>query len=251
MLFRIVLISLVFNFAFAQHTDKYIAEFESMQLSPESTKMYQETIKYIQESIPQIEGKAHIKEPALEAEVQRSLNNARSSPHYQEMKKQAQKSIKHKQIKLESDHQPLLTKDYGINPDRVINEYSNILEQSTDNDLFVFISLSMPQQLLRDLDKQIGGLGGKLVLRGMYLDSMSKTIKKIHAIGLHNVIIHPQLFKQFNIELVPTVVVGNGPSFDKVVGNITLYNALELLYSKGDFPLQSYPYYNRIRLGEQ
>ena len=104
-----------------------------------------------------------------------------------------------------------------------LRDYNDV----SNHELYIFISFSMPDRLLQDLN------GHKLVLRGMYEGSMSKTVQKIQALGLQNVIIHPQLFKQFAIVAVPTIVLSNGTVFDKVVGSLSLHSALELFRNKG------------------
>jgi len=119
--------------------------------------------------------------------------------------------------------------------------------------LVVFVSASMPVESLRAIAADVGKAGGVAVLRGLIHDSMAETrafYQTVLTRDQHNAgfLIDPRLFKQFGIDVTPTVVVaatpfrpcdpsGPGcdptPEFDHVQGDITLRKALELVRDEG------------------
>ena len=123
--------------------------------------------------------------------------------------------------------------------DLKVNENVN----PTDNNpsLIVFVSLGMPKCSLQQWNLQVAKAGGVLVLRGFVNNSMKQTVKKITEIlgkePQGGFSIDPQKFKQFNIKVVPTVVVtGNDPaSFDSVSGDASLTYALEKIMADGKY----------------
>ena len=116
--------------------------------------------------------------------------------------------------------------------------------------LIVFVSFSMPEKSLVELQTQIKSYGGLLVLRGLKENSFKKTVAYIHeTLGQESsLIIDPRLFEIFQVKVAPTFVLqasnpiqeckGNDcryvvKEFDKISGNITVHSALEIFAREG------------------
>ena len=82
--------------------------------------------------------------------------------------------------------------------------------EKTINHLLIFISFSMPKEALKERVMEARKAGATLVLRGIIKDSITET-----AIALNNLtdktgvnaIIDPNLYKAFDVKVVPTIVV--------------------------------------------
>ncbi len=121
--------------------------------------------------------------------------------------------------------------------DLEVNE--NITPTNNNPSLIVFVSLGMPKHSLQQWNLQVTKAGGVLVLRGFVNNSMKQTVKKItEVLGKEpqgGFSIDPEKFKQFNIKVVPTVLVAsNDNSFDKVSGDVSLTYALEKIVADGE-----------------
>jgi type-F conjugative transfer system pilin assembly protein TrbC len=101
--------------------------------------------------------------------------------------------------------------------------------------LVVFVSFSMPDVSLKELDENAEKYGAILVMRGLFEGSFVKTKDKILAInknGLH-LDINPELFRRYNIYRVPTfVLLKNGKEVHRLSGNVTLEYASAKLREK-------------------
>ena len=132
-----------------------------------------------------------------------------------------------------------------------------ILEQPTQNQqqenapkLIVFISSSMPAKSIQQWAIQADKLGAELVIRGFVNNSFKDTVilaQKLfskHQVGGFNV--DPFKFKQYGIEVVPTVVLDVGGMVDKVHGDIGLIEVLELIKAQGENKIESKNYLSKI-----
>ncbi len=127
----------------------------------------------------------------------------------------------------------------------------------------VFISFSMPEALIEDYIKEARIYGGVLVLRGLINNSLKQTVSKLkeiegiaHINGSNgkndqksnlSIIIHPHLFKLYDINQVPAIVVSKDNlscilkyddcsalyEHDKVYGSVTIEYALEEFEKNG------------------
>ena len=123
---------------------------------------------------------------------------------------------------------------------------------SATAEVLLFTSLSVPAASWRASARDAARIGAPLVLRGVAGASLPETARRI-AVRLENakagVAIDPRLFRLFEIERVPTVVVVPGgvppcrsrgcaedapPQFDRVSGNLSLAAALEAIAAEGD-----------------
>jgi conjugal transfer pilus assembly protein TrbC len=103
---------------------------------------------------------------------------------------------------------------------------------------FVFVSFSMPKQLLIETLQESSQLNVSAVLNGLCQNSMPETAKRVmaltEAVPNMQLLIDPTLFERFSIHQVPAIVVGKGHCFDVIYGNLTLREALTRIRDKGE-----------------
>lgn len=133
-------------------------------------------------------------------------------------------------------------------------------EQGSYQGLYIFVSFSMPKTLLNQYDKIARHLGAKLVIRGLKNNSFKETIAYIKEINAQGTVIeiNPQMFKEFEINLVPAFVMTDGDKdsnkaslkFDKLIGNVSIVYAIEKFVSQGDLSTLAKSYSDKLaRLG--
>lgn len=125
-------------------------------------------------------------------------------------------------------------------------------EDETFN-VIIFVSLTMPEETLKRIGTEAKKVGGVVVLRGMKYglkegtwEKSLEALKPLAGTGA-NVQINPELFQQFGIRNVPTIIVSAKPVGDKgcgdgscaagigmVVGDVSLEYALEQLVDRKD-----------------
>lgn len=111
-------------------------------------------------------------------------------------------------------------------------------------ELYIFVSLSMPQSRLINLLQEAKIYGGILVLRGLKNNSYKDTanfMQPIIKLSQAGVIIDSHLFEKYDVSKVPTFVL-NDPSikkYDKAIGNVSLKYALEEMSRVGDLQSQA------------
>ena len=114
--------------------------------------------------------------------------------------------------------------------------------------LQIFVSTSMPRQLLKSYAREASRYDGVLVFRGLPHGSFLKLTNLVMDISDEKypcaMQIDDEAFKAFSIKSVPTVVLSKPKAmfeqqaeegeFDKVQGNLTIKASLELFASSGD-----------------
>jgi type-F conjugative transfer system pilin assembly protein TrbC len=114
--------------------------------------------------------------------------------------------------------------------------------------LQIFVSTSMPRQLLKSYAREASRWGGVLVFCGLPHGSFLKLTNIVMDISDEQypcaMQIDDEAFKAFSIKSVPTIVLSKPAAmfdeqvregqFDKVQGNLTIKAALELFASSGD-----------------
>ncbi len=113
--------------------------------------------------------------------------------------------------------------------------------------LQIFVSSSLPKQLLKNYAIEARSYGGVLVFRGLPSDSIHKLTDLIMEISSENTAgmqIDDQAFTAFGIHNVPAIVLSvpapifagetSMVKFDKVTGALTIKAALELFAQNGD-----------------
>lgn len=146
----------------------------------------------------------------------------------------------------------------GRSPDPQVlaNQYKEALAQASAEqtyNLVVFASLSIPEEALRRIGRDVKKAGGVVVIRGLKYGLQPggwkrslEALKPLAETGV-NLQINPNLFQQFGIRQVPTIVVSGEGVGDKgcsngecaatvgtVVGDVTLEYALDLLADRKD-----------------
>lgn len=108
-----------------------------------------------------------------------------------------------------------------------------------ESGLYIFVSLSFPDEVLKTLSRQAKTLGGTLVIRGLVDNSFKATQKRVRELGIP-LNIDPTLFERFEVKHIPTFVLTTlkdgkiKGSFDKVTGNVSVKSALELFSQEGE-----------------
>jgi type-F conjugative transfer system pilin assembly protein TrbC len=106
------------------------------------------------------------------------------------------------------------------------------------HEYYVFVSLSMPILSLKPLLEQSLELGAQVVLRGFVNDSHKATtyaLQDLINISKYGFIVDPELFIKYEIKQVPTfVVVGSDDRYDKLSGNISWNEAINIMKRLGD-----------------
>lgn len=115
-------------------------------------------------------------------------------------------------------------------------------------DFYMFASFGLGDTLLRQMFDYAKLYNAVVVFRGIEGNSFKKTAEHIQRLAKEGeeagIIIDPTLFKQFQIERVPTYVLAKAekcpagisckPSYDKITGSMTPTYALEKFIEKGD-----------------
>lgn len=162
---------------------------------------------------------------------------------------------------------PKITKD-GLDLDSFMARYR--LDQGTMKKalkepakFLVFVSFSMDQKAIRSIGRDVGKLGGTLVLRGLVDNSLKSTTAKIAELQQVlqgeetqikpqvsvpvEMIIDPTLFQKFGVKAVPSFVVSEAidtpcldnscsesvPPFDRLAGMVPVQYALKTIAERG------------------
>lgn len=132
-----------------------------------------------------------------------------------------------------------LKSEEGGLADQIIQNVNNLDKQKSENKtqgLIIFVSFSMPKELLWSYFEQAKLYGGRLVIRGLVDNSFKNTIA---AMDLGNdrrliVDVNPKLFKEYKITRVPSIIISDAKNVDKFTGTVTVKYALEEVSTKGD-----------------
>ena len=102
---------------------------------------------------------------------------------------------------------------------------------------YVFVSSSMPRPSLMQLLEQSKKINAAVVLRGFINDSHKTTtfaLQDLINITQYGLIVDPELFTKYEITKVPTFVITNENKYDKVSGNISWQEAINLIKKQGE-----------------
>ena len=104
--------------------------------------------------------------------------------------------------------------------------------------LYVFMSFSLEDKLWIQFSQELERIGGVFVVRGPPQNSFKELANRIFDLqekGVNAPIqIHPTLFKECEVQLVPTIAVIEGHRYDKIAGNLSIKHALEKMGSQGE-----------------
>ncbi len=97
--------------------------------------------------------------------------------------------------------------------------------KNVKSSILVFVSFSMPNIAINELNDQAEKYGAKLILRGLHEKFFQKTAKKILEINKDGLKldINPELFKKYEIKKVPTFIfIKKGKEVSRLSGNVSL-----------------------------
>ncbi len=144
-------------------------------------------------------------------------------------------------------------------PDRRLDDLEALARQfnggkpallKSGSDLMVFVSLSMPEHVLKALARQAKDAGAVMVLRGLKGGSWQVTWKTLAALNQGigaEWIIHPEGFRQFKIAKVPAIVLADGRtasvmedgcaeagSYASLAGDVSIEQGLGIMKVSGE-----------------
>nr|WP_253308669.1 type-F conjugative transfer system pilin assembly protein TrbC [Rickettsia endosymbiont of Ceutorhynchus assimilis] len=106
------------------------------------------------------------------------------------------------------------------------------LEAKTYNQIYIFVSFSMPDSALKSYDIEAEQKGVRLVMRGLKNNSFVETKAKADEIGI-SFDINPNLFEKYQITSVPAIIVNSeDKGVKKLTGHISLHDALEIMHKE-------------------
>lgn len=101
----------------------------------------------------------------------------------------------------------------------------------------VFVSFSMPEQLMAETLAESARLNIPVTLNGLVDDSMPKTMEKLFTLTEKipdlALQIDPTAFERYGIKQVPALVVATGDCFDVIYGTLTLTESLNRIARHG------------------
>jgi conjugal transfer pilus assembly protein TrbC len=103
-----------------------------------------------------------------------------------------------------------------------------VADKCRNKEILIFVSFSMPDKALQDYYLSAQKYKARLIIRGLKNNSFQETQKKIKDLRI-NIDIDPNLFAEYQISKVPTIVVVEQERAKKVTGHISLAKALEVM----------------------
>lgn len=135
-----------------------------------------------------------------------------------------------------------------INP--TFKQTEQAQEKQKGAQLIVFISTSMPEKSIKQWAQQADILGAELVIRGFVNNSFKETVVLARNLFTSDKIggfnIDPLKFKQYSVEVVPTVILDVSGAIDVVQGDIGLIESLQLIQAKGTNSKDAQNYLSKI-----
>lgn len=111
--------------------------------------------------------------------------------------------------------------------------------------LFIFVSSSMPQQSIKALGQQAQKIGAHLVFRGLVRGTFPKTQSYMKDLGVAAEI-DPPKFEDYKVTVVPTFVLVNKQTVDRVAGHISLSEALDQFQKIGELKTEAQNLYQTL-----
>ncbi|QCS24401.1 conjugal transfer protein TrbC [Rickettsia parkeri] len=107
--------------------------------------------------------------------------------------------------------------------------HHKVLEAKTGNQIYIFVSFSMPDSALKSYYVEAEQEGARLVMRGLKNNSFLETTAKADEIAI-SFDIEPNLFEEYQIISVPVTVIDNNQGqVKKLTGHIGLNYALQIM----------------------
>jgi len=128
-------------------------------------------------------------------------------------------------------------------------------KRHTDEQLYVFVSFSMPEKLIKEYVRDAHIVGGAVLIGGLHNDNFADTVRKVEGYvesssGEANggIAIDPKAFETFGVKAVPTIILAENPLVgcldskcdreiplhDRMSGSVSLGYALKQFSIDGD-----------------
>lgn len=105
-------------------------------------------------------------------------------------------------------------------------------------ELYVFVSFSMPDTLIKQYVQEAKNYGAKVVIKGLIDNDFAKTqayiSKLLEGEQQGGIQIDPELFKEHDIKTVPAILLKSAQNYDVVYGAVPIKYALELFQNAED-----------------
>lgn len=115
------------------------------------------------------------------------------------------------------------------------NEFDN---SEKKNSIYYFVSFSMRDESIDEIMRLSHYYSIPVFINGLVNNSMKDTtVKFIKLFGEkteYGIGIDPTLFQKYNITSVPALIIECDSKYDKISGNIPIYQALEKVVQNGD-----------------
>ena len=142
-------------------------------------------------------------------------NAFKSNPAYQEGIK-----IAHQLIKEAKESKPCC---------QASSYLQEMAKSKKGEEILIFVSFSMPQEVLKNLNQDAQKYAATLILKGLVDNSFKQTVAKLKDFP-SSVEIDPSAFEKYHITKVPTFIrVREGKEVARLSGNVTLSFAAQKL----------------------
>ena len=115
------------------------------------------------------------------------------------------------------------------------NEFDN---SEKKNGIYYFVSFSMRDEAINEIMTLSQYYSIPVFINGLVNNSMKDTtVKFVKLFGEkteYGIGIDPTLFQKYNITSVPSLIIECDSKYDKISGNIPIYQALEKVVQNGD-----------------
>ncbi|MDX9668642.1 type-F conjugative transfer system pilin assembly protein TrbC [Pseudomonas sp. P5_152] len=105
-------------------------------------------------------------------------------------------------------------------------------------DVIYFVSSSIPTEGMHKIIRDADRLGIPVVMRGLIGNDFRRTAAYLMDLAqpenVGGVQVDPTLFKQYGVNVVPALVVSCGARSDRLIGNVKLDRALEIIAEDGE-----------------
>lgn len=125
-----------------------------------------------------------------------------------------------------------------LSNENLFNRENIIGNQKEKTNIYYLISFSMRDESIKEIMRQSSYYGIPVYINGLINNSMKDTTSKfINLFGdksNYGLGIDPNIFTKFNINSVPVLIIECNSTYDKIAGNIPIYQALEKVAENGD-----------------
>jgi len=125
------------------------------------------------------------------------------------------------------------TKGCRVRQSLTCSKTASVQPIAKDADLFIFVSFSLPKETLKALAREAKTHQGVLVIRGLMEKSFVKTAAFLQELKVE-MVLDPTLFKEYDVQVVPTFVRKHKNAFMRLCGHVSLAYALSKFKEETD-----------------